>query len=325
MDRARRFLIKIKIKLARLRAFHAEAKLQAAIPIVPTLSVHDMSNGHTPFLLIERLKAGDSVLPRFAGVGFVAMLIAVSTLAGIATGGQYPGFIARNGSLFDIAARNIGFSVSEISISGNKEMTNAEIIAASGITGANSLPTLNVADIQNRLKLLPLIGDVAVRKFYPNKVVISLIEREPYALWQRDGDVQVIASDGTVIVGFHDARFKHLPHVVGEGANLRVRDYIALLEAAPALQTKIRAGTLISGRRWNLKLANGVDVKLPEEGAAQALAQLSKLDGNSNALDKDILAIDMRVPGRAAFRLTEASAQTRAEITAKKTIRKGKA
>ena len=325
MDRARRIFKSVKIKLAILREHHAEAKRQSLVPIVPTLSVQSATDAPPKASKWERLLAGETLLPRFVGAAISATFIFGAAIGGISIGGQYQTFTAQYGSAFDIAARTIGFSISEISISGNKEITNAEIIAASGITSASALTSLNVADIQSRLKRLPLISDVSVRKLYPNKLAITLIEREPYALWQKDGDVQVISTDGTIIEGFNDVRFKRLPHIVGEGANLRVKDYVDLLEAAPALKNKIRAGTLISERRWTLKLTNGVDIKLPEEGAAQALAKLAKLDIDSNVLDKDILAIDLRVSGRAAFRITEASAQYRAEINAKKIIRKGKA
>ncbi len=325
MDRARRIFKSIKIKLALLREHHEEAKRQSLIPIVPTLSVQSASSATSTTSRWERLLAGEPLLPRFTGAALSAALILGAAIGGISIGGQYQTFTAHYGSMFDIAARTLGFSISEISINGNKEITNTEIIAASGITSASALTSLNVADIQSRLKRVPLISDASVRKLYPNKLVITLIEREAYALWQKDGNVRVISTDGTVIEGFNDTRFKRLPHIVGEGANLRVKEYVELLEAAPTLKDKIRAGTLISERRWNLKLTNGIDVKLPEDGAAQALAKLAKLDADSNVLDKDILAIDLRVPGRAAFRVTEASAQYRAEINAKKIIRKGKA
>jgi cell division protein FtsQ len=325
MDRARRIFKSVKIKLAILRDTHAEAKRQSLEPIVPTLSVRstdDMVHDTTRW---ERLKNGERFLPRFVGASIAFVFLIGAAIGGISVGGQYQTFIAQYGSGFDIVARGVGFSISEISISGNKEITNAEILQASGINSSHALTSLNVVDIQARLKRVPLIVDAAVRKLYPNKLVITLVEREPYALWQKDGDVRVISVDGTVIEGFNDARFKRLPHIVGEGANLRVREYVELLDAAPSLKDKIRAGTLISERRWNLKLANGVDVKLPEDGAAIAISKLAKLDMDANVLEKDILAIDLRVPGRAAFRLTEASAQYRAEINAKKIIRKGKA
>jgi hypothetical protein len=82
-----------------------------------------------------------------------------------------------------------------------------------------------------------------------------------------------VAVDGTAIDLMQDDRFVDLPLVVGERANERTKDYLALIEAAGPIRSRIRAGTLVSGRRWTLKMDNGLDVRLPEIGAAEALAR----------------------------------------------------
>ena len=109
-----------------------------------------------------------------------------------------------------------------------------------------------------------MVKSATVRKLYPNELVITLTEREPHAIWQLNGELFVIAADGTVIDLMQDERFSTCRFVVGEGANTRNKDYLALLEAAGPLKNRIRAGTLVSGRRWTLKMDNGMDVRLPE-------------------------------------------------------------
>ena len=157
-----------------------------------------------------------------------------------------------------------------------------------------------------------------MRKYFPNRLEISVVEREPHALWQTDGNVSMIAADGTVIDALRDRRFLRLPHVVGPGANLRAREYAALLEKIPHLRAKVRAGILVSERRWDLKLANGVDIKLPEVNPGEALAQLARLDQAHQVLDRAILSVDLRVPGRASFRQNEEAAAARHEMLEKK-------
>jgi cell division protein FtsQ len=125
--------------------------------------------------------------------------------------------------------------------------------------------------------------------------------------------VNLVSADGIVIDQLRDNRFLRLPHVVGEGANRRVREFAAMLDAVPDLKSGIRAGVLVSGRRWTLKMASGIDVKLPEHEPEKALANLAKLDREAQVLSRDIIAVDLRVPGRVAFRLTEESAAERRE------------
>ena len=98
------------------------------------------------------------------------------------------------------------------------------------------------------------------------------------ALWQRDGDVSIVAADGAALDELKDARLNDLPFVVGKGANKRLREYLNLLDAAQELRSKIEAGVFVSERRWNLKMKTGVDVKLPETDPASAMLALLKLE-----------------------------------------------
>jgi cell division protein FtsQ len=66
---------------------------------------------------------------------------------------------------------------------------------------------------------------------------------------------------------------------------------------------------------------NGMDVRLPEQGAADALARLVKLEREQKILEKDVLAIDLRMADRVVVRLTEEAALARAEALKKKPMR----
>ena len=168
---------------------------------------------------------------------------------------------------------------------------------------------------------MPLIKNASVRKLYPNELIVGIEERKPYAIWQLNGELFVIAADGTVIDLMQDDRFLGLPFVVGEFANTRTKEYLALLEAAGPLKKRIRAGTLVSGRRWTLKMDNGLDIRLPEIGAKEAVAHLAKLEQERKILEKDVLAIDLRMPDRVVVRLSEEAAAARLEAQKKKAPR----
>jgi cell division protein FtsQ len=247
------------------------------------------------------------------GLGSIAALslfVAVGA-TGFVMGGHLDRLRAEQGSVADMLARAAGFGINEIVITGNKELSRAEVVALSGLSGRDSVAFLDVGAVRDTLKREALIADADVRKLLPDKLAINITERQPFALWQLDGAVKVIAVDGTVIDDLRDERFTRLPFVVGPGANLRVQEYAALLEAVPDIRAQVRAGMLIAERRWTLKLKNGVDVKLPEENTADALRKLAFLNKTDRVLSKDIILVDLRVPGRVAFRLTEEAAAAR--------------
>ncbi len=262
--------------------------------------------------------------PRGIGSSLAVVLLLATGATGFVMGGHLDRFHQDNGGVFDLLARSVGFGIDEVIVFGNKELSREEVLAYTGLTNRDSVAFLDAADVRARLKNQPLIADADVRKLLPNKLSISIVEREPYALWQLDGNVKIVSVDGTVIDDMRDDRFVRLPFVVGPGANKRVKEYAALLDAVPNLRSMVRAGMLISERRWTLKLTNGVDVKLPEENAADALNKLVQLNQTDRVLSKDIISVDLRVPGRVAFRLTEEAAQARNEAFDKKYPQKAK-
>ncbi|XWX54216.1 cell division protein FtsQ/DivIB [Methylosinus sporium] len=256
------------------------------------------------------------------GTAALALLFGAVGSAGVAHNGGYAEFVARNGAPRDIVARALGFSIEVVTISGLGELSESDVLAASGVKPTNSLLFLDAETIRERLTALPLVESARVLKLYPDRLIIALEGRRPFALWQRDGKLSVVAADGVVIDEMRDERFIGLPFVVGEGAEKRLDEYMRLLEAAGDLKSRVRAGVLVSGRRWSLDMTNGVEVKLPEREPEAALALLQRLQREARILDKDVISIDLRASGRVAVRLSEEAVAARAAATSRNS-RKG--
>ncbi len=254
-------------------------------------------------------------LLRARATGFVlaGALLGGSFLYGAVRGGQYQAFVDANGAPADMVAKVLGFDIDMVTIVGSRGLLETEVLSAAGVTDRNSLLFLDVADVRDRLRQIPLIKEVSVRKLYPDRLLIELVEREPFAIWQKDGKLLVVATDGTPIQELTDQRFTDLPFVVGKGANERVAEFLRIIDGAGDLRSRIRAGILVGERRWTLKMTNGLDVKLPESDPEAAIAQFARLARDARLLDKDLVSIDLRVPGRMYARLTEEAAATRAE------------
>ena len=247
----------------------------------------------------------------------VAVLLGAAAL-GAERGGQFDALMARYSGVGDWIARTLKLGVRVVTVSGATHMSERRILAIAGVDANKSLPFFDVAQARARLEADPLIKQASVRKLYPNQIVIDIVERTPYAVWQKDGDVRAIAADGAPIAEVNDGRYADLPFVVGEGANARVGEYVALLGAMDELKPRVEAGVLIDRRRWNLRLKSGVDVKLPESDPEAAVAELLALQRQSRILEKDVLALDFRIPGRVFVRLSEEAAAAWADAHAAK-------
>ena len=261
---------------------------------------------------LTRLRRIVLAAPRGLGLILAIGLIGGVALFGAIRGGEYDAFIAREGDLRDVIARALGFDIAIVTISGQAELRERELLAAAHITPKNSLLFLDAAEARKGLESLPLVKSASVRKLFPNHLVIDLVERAPSALWQKDGKVAIIAADGAPIDQMTDDRFIGLPFVVGDGANQRLPEFTALLSAANELRSKIKAGVLVSDRRWDLVMTNGLIVKLPEVNPQAAMTTLVRLQREDRVLDRAALSLDLRVEGKMFVRLTEEAAAARA-------------
>jgi cell division protein FtsQ len=260
----------------------------------------------------------DSPASRKLEIALAAAVLLGAALLGAEHGGQLDAVAARYGGLGDWAARTLGLGIRVVTVSGANHMSERRILAIAGLDANKSLPFFDVAQARMRLEADPLIKQASVRKLYPDQLVINIVERTPYAVWQKDGDVRAIAADGAPIDEVSDGRYADLPFVVGEGANRRVGEFVALLNSMEELKPRVEAGVLIDQRRWNLRLKSGVDVKLPESDPQAAIAELLTLQRQSRILEKDVLALDFRIPGRVFVRLSEEAAAAWADAHAAK-------
>ena len=247
-----------------------------------------------------------------AAVGYSA--VAGGHLADVASWGK----AAR-----DEVANAVGLRIGAVSITGSKEVSREEILTTAGVTGRASLLFLDAAAARGRLLSNPWIADAAVLKLYPDRLQISITERQAFALWQKDGRVSVIAPDGTVLEPFIEDRYLGLPLVVGKGAELQAKDFFAVLDRFTDVRAQLRASVLVAERRWDLWLKNGLEIRLPESKVEQALALLTKLDREKQLLSRDIVAVDLRLPDRVSVRLSEAAALARDEALKDKKKKKG--
>ncbi len=208
-------------------------------------------------------------------------------------------------------ARTAGFNVVRVEARGLKTLTYDEILFQSGLTPGSTLLLVDAVYTRELLKRHPRIAEANVRKFYPDRLEIEIEERDAFARWQRDGKIQLIAKDGTVLGPSVDPNMMTLPLVVGKGAEKRATAFFELLEHFPSIKAETRAGVLIAERRWNIRLKNGIDVRLPEEDAAQALVRLVALDKEKKILTRDVGVIDLRAPDRVSVTLSDEAAEAR--------------
>jgi len=275
-----------------------------------------------PHRLIARLERH---LPRRIGATATVVILIGSAVLGIVKGGHVEQVTTALGDTRNALANSVGFRITAVTINGRKQLTQDEVLATGGVNGRSSLLFLDAGSVRDKLKANPWIADATVQKFYPGQLQIDITERTAFALWQQDGRLSVIADDGAVLEPYVSRRFTGLPLVVGRGAETRAKDFLAMLDRYPRVRSVMKAAVLVGERRWNLRLRDGLDVRLPENDVGNALAALTKLDRDDRLFARDVVAIDMRLPDRLTVRLSEDAAKAREELFRDKKKKAGSA
>jgi cell division protein FtsQ len=208
-----------------------------------------------------------------------------------------------------------GFGIEAVKLSGQREINEFQILEALEIHEGTSLALFDAAGARERLSRMAWVKNASVMKLYPSTLQISIEERVPYALWQRGDMVSIVNEQGDVITDEVDGRYANLLLVVNHGAQRRAVEINKALESVPELRPRVRAAFLISDRRWDLQLENGISIRLPEDNVEAALADLVSMDEESGLLSRDIVAIDMRLADRVTVRLSDEAAEERKIMT----------
>ena len=212
-----------------------------------------------------------------------------------------------------IALGGAGLVVQEVSVVGRERTSSKRLMAALDVARGDSIVDFDPEAARVRIEKLGWVEHASVMRRYPDEIFVRLQERRPFARWQFKEHTMVIDRKGMVVSQRDQAEFRHLPKVVGDGANEKAAELFDLLSKSPALFTRLQNAVRVRDRRWNLEFSNGVQVMLPEEGSAHAWSKLEELQADKKILNKGLVAIDLRNSDRMFVRLRPADAEFRRE------------
>ena len=163
----------------------------------------------------------------------------------------------------------------------------------------------------------------AVRKVYPDEIEVRIEERKPFAIWQHGSELTIVEQSGNVIAPFAGGRHAMLPLVIGLGAPEKAAAFLDKVKNYPELASRVKGYIRIGERRWDLRLENGITIKLPEVGETGAIERSWQWTRENGLLSRDIAAVDMRLTDRLVVQLTpEAALRREAALSEKPKSRK---
>ncbi len=254
--------------------------------------------------------------PRWLGpaLRYGARALGLALIAGSATwlwtSGRLAAELDRTRAALIEASAVAGFAVAGVYVAGRGETPRAAVLEALEVELGTPMAAFDPEAARDRLMALGWVREATVERRFPDTVIVRLRERAPLALWQRHGRLVVIDREGVVIDGAAAARFARLPVIVGDDAPEHAARLLAVVATEPGLGKRVQAAVRVGGRRWNLRLDNGIDIQLPEEGIAEAWRRLAAFERQHRLLARGVVAIDLRLPDRVVVRPAPMAAGT---------------
>ncbi|MFN7709644.1 MAG: cell division protein FtsQ/DivIB [Holosporales bacterium] len=215
------------------------------------------------------------------------------------------------------AFAGFGLRLDEVVIDGAHNSTRDEILGALGVSRGVSLFSLDLEEIQRRLADVPWVRDAQVQRRWPRTLYLRITEHHPIAYWQKEGELFLVDETGGLIHTGKDISVHNLPVLTGEDAPQKAPELLKVLNEFKEIQKRVSGAVYMSKRRWDIILDGKLRVKLPENKMKEALSYLVELEQKHQLSNKDIIAVDLRLPDRVFFSLTPDAAKENKETKSK--------
>lgn len=215
------------------------------------------------------------------------------------------------GFYYDTTA-DMGFTVEQVLVEG-REYTDAE--ALRGLLNVNAGDPIFAFDpggARDMVEMLSWVKHARIERRLPDTIYVEITERRPMA-FMRDGDSTVLIDDtGTVLAADGLSGFAGLITISGKGAAQAAPEFLGLLESEPAVRMHVASAAYMGQRRWDLRMDNGLVVRLPADNVPLALSTLADRQESDKLLGKDAVAVDLRLlPEKLLIQTRDGTAEER--------------
>lgn len=263
--------------------------------------------------MLHALPVSEDTLQRMASWAIVG--IVVVAIGGIA---MLMGVPAMAGQKAAEVAASAGFEVQKVEVRGVERMDELPVYNIALGQVDRSMLSLDLPKVRDEMLKLGWVKDARISRRLPDTLVVDIVERDPVAVWQHDGQLHLIDVQGVVLQSVSTDAMPDLPLVVGPDANRQTAGLNKLMENAPALKPMLAGATWVGNRRWDLRFQSGETLSLPEgdKTSATALVNFARMDGVNRLLGRGIVKFDMRDPDRFILRLPQNQVSDKADASA---------
>lgn len=198
----------------------------------------------------------------------------------------------------------MGFKLEDVVVEGRMRTNKEQILKTLALKRGMPLLSINLFEAKEKLENLSWVKATRVERRLPDTLFIRISEKEPVAIWQNQNKTYLVDYDGELVETKEASKYKELLLVTGHQAPRYVGKLMTLLEKFPEIKARITAATHLRSTRWDIRLDGKVDIRLPEKDTERALRYLLVLENHHHLMEREIMTIDMRLPGQLILRVT---------------------
>ena len=195
------------------------------------------------------------------------------------------------------------FALRHVDITGEtRHVTQAQVetIARKELKG--TFFTLNLPHLRQAFEKLPWVREVRLRRRWPDRLEVSVVEHVPLARW---GTAALVNTQGEVFQATYDGKLPVFVGAPGTAKEIAIqyeffRRHLAAIGAKPATVQ------MTARRAWRVKLEGGPTLELGREDVEARLTRyIGAHERTVGALNRRIEYVDLRYANGFAVRIPE--------------------
>lgn len=195
-------------------------------------------------------------------------------------------------------SRDAGLVLRHIQVTGAVQTLQQDIDRVLSVDEGVPMASLDLDGMRRAVESLPWVQAVSMKRLYPTTLLIQVIERQPAALWQYQGQLALVDQGGHILTRQNLTAYQDYLLLVGGGAHQKMDEINSILDSQPLIKPHVRSAVYIGDRRWDIHFKNGMRLRLPEMGnsraAIVAFGRFAALEKSHNLLAREIAMIDLR-------------------------------
>lgn len=192
------------------------------------------------------------------------------------------------------------FVLKRININEVNNVNSDKLVDSFNIDKGMALLDIDIRGIQKTILEDSWVDKANVYIQYPDSLIVSIIEKEPKAISNKNNGFVIVDEKGNVLSEKILKKYEDLPVIISDKDN--ISEIIKYMETQPYLYDDWTKAEYIGNRRWDIFLVNDLKIMLPEKDVIFALEKLNDLRVQEGLFKYDISLIDLRFEDKAIIK-----------------------